>query len=85
MMRQEANTKGYTLNEYNLEEVNGEEKNIVDPEGKKLKQKKIFSISWKWGMLNHGSVNCKLILLPSCLNSFSHFTFFMSYFTFISS
>ena len=40
MMRQVANTKGYTLNEYNLEEVNGEEKKIVDPLGEKIKTEK---------------------------------------------
>lgn len=40
MMRQEANTKGYTLNEYNLEEVDSEEKTIVDPNGEEIKTEK---------------------------------------------
>ena len=40
MMRQEANTKGYSLNEYNLEEVDGEEKKIVDPNGEDIKTEK---------------------------------------------
>jgi DNA polymerase/3'-5' exonuclease PolX len=39
MMRQEANTKGYTLNEYNLEELT-EEKNVVDPNGEEIKTEK---------------------------------------------
>jgi len=43
MMRQEANTKGYTLNEYNLEELT-EEKTVVDPNGEEIKtEKDIFA------------------------------------------
>lgn len=39
MMRKEANDKGYTLNEYNLEELT-EEKNVVDPNGEEIKTEK---------------------------------------------
>ena len=38
-MRQEANTKGYMLNEYNLEELT-EEKKVVDPNGEEIKTEK---------------------------------------------
>ena len=41
MMRQVANDKGYTLNEYNIEKYSGDkkhrDKNIIDPEGEKIK------------------------------------------------
>jgi len=39
MMRKEANDKGYTLNEYNIEELT-EEKNVVDPNGEEIKTEK---------------------------------------------
>jgi DNA polymerase/3'-5' exonuclease PolX len=41
MMRQVANDKGYTLNEYNIEKYSSDKKNrvknIIDPEGEKIK------------------------------------------------
>jgi DNA polymerase/3'-5' exonuclease PolX len=47
MMRQVANDKGYTLNEYNIEKYSSDKKNrvknIIDPEGEKIKvEKDIF-------------------------------------------